>query len=79
MTKSLGVIGGLGPAATAYFYELISRMTDASIDQGHIDVNIISRPSIPDRTDYILNKSADSPLPHLIEAGRILEGWEFPI
>lgn len=74
MTKSLGVIGGLGPAATAYFYELISRMTDASIDQGHIDVNIISRPSIPDRTDYILNKSADSPLPHLIEAGRILEG-----
>jgi|GEM_PF-6901039 len=33
MTKSLGVIGGLGPAATAYFYELISRMTDASIDQ----------------------------------------------
>jgi aspartate racemase len=72
MTKKLGVIGGLGPAATAYFYELVSCMTDAYLDQEHIDINIISKPSIPDRTDYILGRSADSPLPHMIEAGRTL-------
>jgi aspartate racemase len=73
MAKSLGVIGGLGPVATAYFYELVSRMTDANIDQDHININIISRPSIPDRTAYILGRSTDSPLPHLIEAGNTLQ------
>jgi aspartate racemase len=73
MTKKLGVIGGLGPVATAYFYELVSRMTDAYLDQEHIEINIISRPSIPDRTDYILGRSTDSPLPHLIEAGKFLD------
>lgn len=72
MAKKLGVIGGLGPVATAYFYELISRMTDADKDQEHIDINIISKPSIPDRTDYILGRSSDSPLPHMIEVGRSL-------
>ncbi|TAH66556.1 MAG: amino acid racemase [Anaerolineaceae bacterium] len=72
MAKKLGVIGGLGPVATAYFYELVSRMTDAYHDQEHIDINIISKPSIPDRTDYILGRSDDSPLPHMIEAGNTL-------
>ena len=73
MAKKLGVIGGLGPLATAYFYELVIRMTDAVLDQDHLDINIISKPSTPDRTDYILGKSIDSPLPHLIEAGKALE------
>lgn len=72
MARKLGVIGGLGPIATAYFYELVSLMTEAYIDQDHIDINIISRPSIPDRTDYILGRSTESPLPYLIEAGRVL-------
>lgn len=72
MTKKLGVIGGLGPVATAYFYELVSRMTEANLDQEHIDIYIISKPSIPDRTDFILGRSDDSPLPHMIEAGNSL-------
>lgn len=75
MTKKLGVIGGLGPVATAYFYELVSLMTDAEVDQEHIEINIISKPSIPDRTDFILERSTDNPLPHLIEAGKSLELW----
>lgn len=73
MAKKLGVIGGLGPVATAYFYELVSRMTEAENDQEHLDINIISKPSIPDRTDYILGRSAKSPLPYLIEIGKVLE------
>lgn len=72
MTKKLGVIGGLGPVATAYFYELVSRMTEANLDQDHIDINIISKPSIPDRTDFILGRSKNSPLPQMIEAGNTL-------
>lgn len=73
MAKKLGVIGGLGPLASAYFYELLSRMTEAKIDQEHMEINIISRPSIPDRTGYILGRNNDNPLPHLVEVGKTLE------
>lgn len=68
-TKRLGVIGGLGPMATAYFMELLTQMTDAETDQEHIEVLIYSKPSIPDRTKYILGESDKNPLPDMIYAG----------
>lgn len=71
-TKRLGVIGGLGPMATAYFMELLTRMSDAETDQDHMEVLIYSRPSIPDRTRYILGESEESPLPDMVSAGETL-------
>ena len=68
----LGVIGGLGPMATAYFYELVTAMTDVPVDQQHIRMAIYSAPDIPDRTEFILGKSDRSPLPGIIEAGKAL-------
>ncbi len=59
---TLGVVGGLGPAATAYFMELVTAMTDAKTDQEHLDMIVYSRPSIPDRTAYILDHTKESPL-----------------
>ncbi len=70
--KRLGVIGGLGPIATAYFYELIIKMTDARLDQEHIEMLIYSKPSISDRTDYILGKSSDNPVYPMVDVGRKL-------
>lgn len=70
---SLGVIGGLGPMSTAYFLELIIKMTDAKIDQEHLDVIIFNRPSVPDRTAYIIGKSSQSPLPYIMDTARTLE------
>lgn len=64
--KHLGVIGGLGPMATAYFLELVVKMTDAKTDQEHLSITILNRPTIPDRTAYILGKSSESPLPAII-------------
>lgn len=69
---TLGVIGGLGPWATAYFYELVVRMTAASSDQEHLPVLINSRPDIADRTRYILGLSDDNPLPAMSAIGRQL-------
>ncbi|MBQ3229627.1 MAG: amino acid racemase [Clostridia bacterium] len=69
----LGVIGGLGPLATAYFMELITVMTDAEKDQQHLKMVIYSDPEIPDRTDYILGKSDKSPLPGFASAGKALQ------
>ena len=68
--KTLGVIGGLGPMATAYFMQLVIDMTDAAIDQEHIPMIIYNCPQIPDRTSYLLGKSKENPGPLIIECGR---------
>ncbi len=70
--KTLGVIGGLGPIATAHFMELIIRMTEADTDQEHLDMIIYNHPSIPDRTGYILDPSRPSPLPEMVRIGNAL-------
>lgn len=69
----LGIIGGLGPMASAYFYELITAHTKASCDQEHIDIILSSRASTPDRTAFITGKSEDSPLPYMVEDAKRLE------
>lgn len=70
--KILGVIGGLGPIATAHFTELVIRMTAADTDQQNLDMIIYNFPCIPDRTAYILDHSKESPLPKMIEIGNAL-------
>lgn len=66
--KKLGIVGGMGPAASAYFYELLTSMTLAETDQDHLEIYLVSRPAIPDRTAFILGESTESPLPPVIEA-----------
>lgn len=71
----LGIIGGLGPASSAYFYELITAHTKAARDQDHIDIILSSRATTPDRTDFILGKSNESPLPAMISDAQSLETY----
>ena len=70
--KKLGIIGGLGPLATAYFYRRVVELTNVSTDQEHIETWIGSCPDIPDRTAFLLKKSSRDPLPKMIEAGKTL-------
>ncbi|MCD7807722.1 MAG: amino acid racemase [Erysipelotrichaceae bacterium] len=69
----LGIIGGLGPLASVYFYELLTKMSDVNHDQGHLEIILHSCPSIPDRTEYILDHTKNNPVPKLIEIGQELE------
>ena len=69
----LGIIGGLGPMATAHFLELTVQMTLAGSDQEHLEAIIFDRPSTPDRTAYILDPRRPSPLPQLQQSARQLE------
>lgn len=73
--KLLGIIGGLGPMSSAYFYELITEHTKASRDQEHIDIILSSRATTPDRTDFILGRSDESPLPAMISDAKSLEQY----
>ena len=67
--KKLGVIGGLGPMATALFMRMVIEMTQAEIDQEHIEMVIYNCPQIPDRTSFILGNSSKDPTHEMIEIG----------
>lgn len=71
--RAVGVIGGLGPLATVYFMELIILNTKVSKDQDHLNMIVLNHATIPDRTDFIVGKSKDNPLPIMIEDAKKLE------
>ena len=75
INKTVGVMGGLGPMATVYFFDMVVRLTDAKTDQEHIDMIITNRATTPDRTDYIIGKSEDSPVEVLITDAKKLEQY----
>lgn len=70
MSKTLGIIGGVGPLATAYFFQMVVELTQAASDQEHIDILIHNNTRIPDRTEYILHQSEEDPVPVLVETAR---------
>lgn len=70
--KTIGIIGGMGPAATIDLYTKITNLTNAKCDQDHIHVIIDSYPQIPDRTEYIINKK-NNPLPFMVESANRLK------
>jgi aspartate racemase len=71
MRKTIGILGGMGPEATAYFFGLIIKHSDAVKDQDHIPVLIYNLPQIPERTPAILGKGP-SPVPMLRKGVRTL-------
>ncbi len=66
MKKTIGILGGMGPEATAYMYSLIIKYTRVKKDQDHLRIFIYSNPEIPPRTDAILQQGP-SPVPLLLE------------
>ena len=67
----VGIIGGLGPAATCAFYRHIIEKTPARRDQDHLHVIIDSNAATPDRTQALL-AGGESPLPWLIRSAERL-------
>ena len=75
MKKSIGILGGMGPLATADLFRKIVLLTKASCDNDHIRIYIDNNPAIADRTAAILS-GGESPLPEMIKALRNLEACE---
>ena len=73
MKKTLGIIGGMGPAATCDLMEEIISLTAAEKDQDHIHVIADVNTNIPDRTAAILH-GGDDPAPEMIRSAQRLEG-----
>ena len=70
---TIGVLGGMGPAATADYFSRLVVAVGASHDQGHPEVLIYSASHIPDRTLHLLEGGEDPTVP-LQQAARLLEG-----
>jgi aspartate racemase len=63
--KVLGVLGGMGPLASAQFMLRLTLLTPADRDQDHIPTVLWSDPRVPDRTRGRL-QGGDDPLPWLL-------------
>lgn len=68
---TLGILGGMGPLATADFYRRLVQRTPASSDQEHLPVLMWADPGVPDRTAALLG-TGPSPVPGLVEGARWL-------
>ena len=72
MKKTIGILGGMGPLATADLFRKITCLTKAGCDNDHIRVYIDSNSAIADRTAAILHGGKD-PVPEMTSALRHLE------
>lgn len=72
MQKTVGIIGGMGPAATALLFQKLIDHTDAKVDSEHMHIVIDNNTKIPDRTAAIL-KGENTPAVCICESGKKLE------
>jgi len=72
VAKTVGVMGGLGPAATCDFFARVLRESKAARDQDHLRLLIDCNPRIADRNAAIAG-GGPSPGPELVSMARGLE------
>lgn len=70
--KVVGILGGMGPAATLDLVDKILRHTPAARDQDHLRILVDINPGVPDRVAAILG-SGEDPAPVMVEMARGLE------
>lgn len=70
--KVIGILGGMGPLATADLFRKMVEHTRAGRDQDHPRILVDCNTNIPDRTAALLHGGTD-PVPELTAAARNLE------
>lgn len=60
-SRTLGILGGLGPMSGVYFCSLLTEHTEAQRDQDHLNFILSSRADTPDRTAFITGVSEEDP------------------
>ena len=70
--KIIGILGGMGPEATADLFLRIIKATPVKRDQDHPRIIVYSNSKVPDRTPAIIG-DGESPLPEMLMAASRLE------
>jgi aspartate racemase len=69
----VGILGGMGPAATIDFMSRVLRNTPAEDDEEHIRMFVDHNPKVPSRIKALIDKTGESPAPALQQMARNLE------
>ena len=70
--RRIGIIGGMGPAATVDLMQKIIAATPASRDQDHVPMVVWNVPQIPERVGHIHDATSPSPAPAMRTAAKAL-------
>ncbi len=71
MSKTVGILGGMGPLATVDLFAKIVENTPAVLDQDHLRIIIDNNPQIPPRVEAIM-QGGESPLPAMAASAKLL-------
>ncbi len=74
MTKTIGILGGMGPYASFEFYKRVLALTPATTDRDHLRIILDVNPHIPSRTRHILYGEA-SPVPGMVDSLKRLQSY----
>lgn len=70
--RRIGIIGGMGPAATVDLMQKIIDATPATRDQDHVPMVVWNVPQIPERVGHIHDATSPSPVPAMRTAAKAL-------
>ena len=70
----IGVLGGMGPAATILLQQRLLDAVKVESDSGHLPLLIDMNPQVPSRIDYLVHGCGESPGPVLARMAMGLEG-----
>ncbi len=73
-SKNVGIIGGMGPLATADIFTRITELTPAKGDNQHLHIFVDSNPKLPSRVDHIEGRGV-SPIDGLVRMATRLQEW----
>jgi len=73
MQKALGILGGMGPLATANFMTQVVESTEAQKDQDHLRIYVDCNSQIPARMPPLMGTAGEDPAPAMCESIKKLE------
>ncbi|HEY4201918.1 MAG TPA: amino acid racemase [Devosiaceae bacterium] len=65
-SKTIGIVGGMGPEATVEFMSRIVRNTPAQDDEDHLRMLVDNNPKVPSRIKALIERTGSDPLPVLV-------------
>ncbi len=71
--KMIGIVGGMGPAATVDLMQRIIKATPANDDQDHLHIIVDNNPKVPSRIKALIEKTGESPAAMLNKMALSLE------
>lgn len=72
MSKTIGILGGMGPMATVDLFRKIIECTPARNDQEHLKIIIYNNPQIPSR-NRVVKENSEDPFFEMRKSARLLE------